>query len=210
MYSVFRRQTHAALAGHKFTGEILDLGGEHASEYHQFLEGDFTVKTVNLDTIKDTDIVADLEEPIPVADASYDGALLINVLEHIYHVQQLVQETYRVVRSGAPVVAVVPFLYPIHPSPHDFYRFTDRALERMFTEAGFSQVTITPIGGGVFMTRHLFIGRLLPGFLSAIVEYPLTWCAKVCDALFTGFAKITGKSYRGDTYPMGYLVSAKK
>lgn len=210
MYSLFRRATYSALSECTLSGSIIDLGGTHDADYHKKINGNFTVTTVNIDAATHANISADLEKPLPVQDAQFDGAMLINVMEHIYHTEQLMSETFRVIKPGAPVIAVVPFLFPIHPSPDDFYRFTDRALERIFSEAGFKNISITPIAPGVMRTRHVFIARLWPQIFSNIFELPYSQLAIILDALLVRASKALGKQYLPTYYPLGYLVRAEK
>lgn len=210
MHSLFRRKTYAALKKINLSGSIIDLGGTHNADYHKIIGGSFTISTINIEPTANPTIVADLEQPLKINDAAYDGAILMNVLEHIYHHQQLVNETWRILKPDGIALGVAPFLFPIHPSPNDFFRFTDHALEKIFSDAGFIDIKVTPIGAGVMKTRHLMIGRLLPRFASAILEIPLSWYAELTDILLSKIARIADKNYSSDFYPLGYLIEAKK
>lgn len=126
--SLLRVEEHNALAGITLSGRVLDLGGDKHSEYLRFFNGTFETTTLNLSEAVQPDIVHDLEQPLPIADGLYDHVLLINVLEHIFDYRALLRETVRVVKLGGSVVVVVPFLFPVHPSPNDYHRFTSSAL----------------------------------------------------------------------------------
>lgn len=210
MPSIFRVRTHDALRGLPLTGRVVDLGGERGDPYHALFSGTFTIETVNLNTKTAPDVLADLEAPLPFKDEEYDSAILMNVLEHVLEAQQLVSETCRVLKPGGVVYGVVPFLFPIHPSPKDFHRFTSDALVHLFARGGFKQVKVSVIGGGVFAVRHLLLSRLYPRPIAAIFEPLGAWCAQWCDRVFAAFAHRFGKGYRPEHYPLGYLVEAKK
>lgn len=210
MPSIFRTKTHDALRGLPLSGRVVDLGGERGDPYHALFSGTFTVETVNLNTKTNPDVLADLESPLPFKNEEYDGAILMNVLEHVLESQQLVSETHRVLKSGGMVYAVVPFLFPIHPSPKDFHRFTSDALVHLFARGGFSSVKVTVIGGGVFTVRHLLLARLYPRVIAAVIEPLTAWCAQTSDRIFAALARGSGKGYRPEHYPLGYLVEAKK
>jgi hypothetical protein len=50
-------------------------------------------------------------------------------------------------RPGGLLFFTVPFLWPLHDAPHDHYRYTPFALERLLSEAGFDEIELTPRGG---------------------------------------------------------------
>ena len=74
----------------------------------------------------------------------YDIVLCLNVLEHVYDYGQAVQNLRRALRDGGVVAAAVPFMFPLHDEPHDYWRFTEHALRRMF--ADFSSVEVSVKG----------------------------------------------------------------
>lgn len=207
MMTAYRKAEHDALAGRMLSGQIIDLGGHANSPYRALFDGIFSVTTVNLSP--DADIRCDFEQPLPIGDAAYDGALLINVLEHIFEYRQLVAECARVLRPGSPVIIAVPFLFPYHPSPNDFHRYTSTALERTLTAAGFVDIRITPLGSGVCMVRWALLERLIPGPLRAI-SLVATPIASLCDRVLAGLARACGKKYAPSDYPLGFVVEARK
>jgi SAM-dependent methyltransferase len=179
------------------------------ASYHALFKGTYTITTANLNPDDEPDILCNLEEKLSIDDSSYDGVLLINVLEHIFEYRQLAQECARVVRPGGTIVVVVPFLFPVHPSPDDFHRYTKSALEKMLEKSGFSDITVTALGTGVFAVRWILIERLLPGFLRPLsyIANPLT---RVADALFMRLARLIGKKYQPSDYPLGYVAVARR
>ncbi len=207
--TILRKAEYEALKRITLSGSVLDLGGEMRSEYHPLFKGEFKVTTANLGGDTQPDVVLDLEKPLPFENAAYDGVLLINVLEHIFEYRQLVSESARVLKSGGTCVIVVPFLFPVHPSPSDFHRYTAEALTRALSLSGFEKIEAVPLGTGVFAVRWVMLERLLPGFLRplSILANPL---AGFCDALFTTFANALGKKYQPSDYPLGYVVTARK
>lgn len=207
--SLLRQAEHEALSRITLSGKVLDLGGENGAEYLSCMQGECAVTSVNLEETK-PDIVHDLEKPLSLPDASYDHVLLINVLEHIFNYRQLIAEAARVVAPGGSVVIAVPFLFPIHPSPHDYWRFTAEALEEECRRAGLRVETVTPLGRGVFSVRHLMLDRLLPGPIRFISHYTARYVTWVLDRVFSLLARLLGKRYSAAEYPLGYVVVAWK
>lgn len=84
---------------------------------------------------------------IPMADDTVDCALLTEVLEHCPQPERLLTEVHRVLRPGGFLFFTVPFLWPLHDVPFDEYRYTPFALSRHLQAAGFSQISLAPLGG---------------------------------------------------------------
>lgn len=206
LHSLLRRAENEALSEVTLSGKVLDLGGDKRSTYQRLMRGTFETTVVNLSDESEPDVRHDLELPLPFPDASYDAVLLINVLEHVFECRQLIQEARRVLKPGGQAIIVVPFLFPIHPSPHDYWRFTRESLERLLSDAGFTAVTVRPLGSGVFAARSQMLNRLLPGpirFFDYVIMRP---CAELADRLFNALARATGKQYVPADYPLGYFV----
>lgn len=84
---------------------------------------------------------------LPVKTASMDSALALEVLEHVPNPQVLLNEVARVLKPRAPFLLTVPFLWPLHDSPFDEYRYTPFALERHLRAAGFDVQFLEAQGG---------------------------------------------------------------
>lgn len=64
-------------------------------------------------------------------DGEYDLILCLNVLEHIYETELVVENLRRALKDGGRLVIAVPFAFPLHDEPHDYHRFTKYALTRV-------------------------------------------------------------------------------
>ena len=208
--SVLRKAEHNALSRITLTGAVLDVGGSKKSAYQRLFRGLYTLTTVNIDPNALPDITADLENPLPIREATYDAVLLINVLEHIFEYRQLLLESVRVLKPGGILVVVVPFLFPIHPSPRDFHRFTEYALRRKCGRIGLKSITIEVLGRGVFSVRYLLLERLMPLPLRLIGHFSIRFLALSFDIAFNRLARLFGKKYTFEDYALGYCLTARK
>lgn len=87
------------------------------------------------------DVFADARR-LPFADAVFDGAICLEVLEHVSDPALVVAEIARVIRPGGTVWLSMPFLYPLHDAPYDFQRYTEFGLRRDIERAGMRVVAL--------------------------------------------------------------------
>jgi len=87
-------------------------------------------------------------EHLPVADASSDIVLCIQVLEHCDDPARAVSELARATAPGGRVLASTHGVMTYHPSPADYWRWTHAGLEKLFRDgAEWSSVRVTPASG---------------------------------------------------------------
>lgn len=203
--SLLRKLEYKALAELTIDGAVLDVGGSTKSGYHELLKGNHTITTANIDTSYGAEVVFDAQKPWPIEDAAYDAVLFINVLEHLYDYQTPITEAHRVLRPGGRVVSATPFLFRVHGSPDDYFRYSKSALMRMYTDVGFSTVTITELGTGAFSVVYHLIMSIVPWtWLAAIL---MNICMGI-DGLLERIKPKNGMSR--ESMPLGYLVIATK
>ena len=85
----------------------------------------------------------------------FDLILCLNVLEHVFDTQTAVRNLYNALKDGGRLVVAVPFAFPLHDEPHDYYRFTRFALERMMQD--FKSVDVEVKGFGKMPFGHFLI-----------------------------------------------------
>ena len=84
---------------------------------------------------------------MPFEDNSFTSAIATEVLEHVPDPTAFLRETHRVMKPNGALFFTVPFLWPLHETPHDEYRYTPYAIERLLREAGFVDIRTEPLGG---------------------------------------------------------------
>ncbi len=208
--TLLRIAEHEALSRVTLSGRVVDLGGDANGAYLAHLRGTFTLTSVNLDESTKPDVIHDLEKPLPLTSGEFDAALLINVLEHVYEYRQLLAEAVRVLTPGGTLVVVVPFLFPVHPDPNDYWRFSGQTLQKEFELLGLSDVRIDPLGSGVFAARYVMLDRVLPAPLRFLSYHSIRHCVALIDATFAMLARTLGKKYLPSDYALGYCITGKK
>lgn len=202
--SPWRHLLYKDLATVSLAGEVIDLGGSRKSAYLKNFKGTFNLTVADMaDETKD--ITVNLEHPFPIIDATYDHVLCINVLEHIFNYQNVLIETHRILKPGGQALFAVPFLIQVHPSPHDYWRFTNETLNRLFIEAGFSNVSVEPIGTGVCSAIVQMKSNLLHFHLLRRLANALAFAG---DTLLTRLYK--KPTFSKEFYTLGYVIKANK
>lgn len=154
------------------------------------------------------DIEADLTQPLPLADATFDTVILSDVLEHVPEPRALLAEIARVSVPGGHLLLNVPFLYGLHELPHDYFRYTRFALERMVGEAGFELLQLQAVGGSLHVLADITAKHLvhLP-LLGAPLAMALQGVVALLDRTALG-ARLAATT--AERFPSGYFLVAKR
>lgn len=153
---------YECLARQTLTGKVLDVGGGENAGYREWLKCE-SYDSVNIDPAARPTWVVEVGQVMPCADAHYDVVLSMDTFEHIFDVQFVLREIFRVLKPGGGLAAAVPFLFPVHASPEDFFRPTPTWFFHALTHVGFKNVVVTPLVWGAFSTGLTCSGVPGPG-----------------------------------------------
>jgi SAM-dependent methyltransferase len=84
---------------------------------------------------------------IPLDPSTVDCALATEVFQYFHDLERVMQEVIRVLKPGGLFFFTLPFLWPLHDSPYDQFRYTPFALKRLLEQAGFCQIQMKAMGG---------------------------------------------------------------
>ena len=143
---------------------VLDLGCRSGALTKHFLNGN---EVVGLDVdrlalekaaaLGIEPVQANVEEPLPFEDASFDAVVAGELLEHLQFPDALVGEIRRVLRPGGVIVGSVPNAFRIQSrlrflrghlpedDPTHLHMFSPGALRELL--AGFEEVQLSFVGG---------------------------------------------------------------
>jgi 2-polyprenyl-6-hydroxyphenyl methylase/3-demethylubiquinone-9 3-methyltransferase len=143
---------------------VLDLGCRSGALTRHFLEGNSVVGLdVDAAALEKASalgiepVQANVEEPLPFGDASFDAVVAGELLEHLQFPDALVAEIRRVLRPGGVLAGSVPNAYrvqsrlrflrgrPPEDDPTHLRMFSPAALEELL--AGFERVELRYVGG---------------------------------------------------------------
>lgn len=141
---------------------------------------------------------------LPFREGAFAAVLSIVTLEHVVEPGKALAEMGRVSAPGAKLFLVAPLEWEVHQHPHDYFRFTRYALERLLRESGW-RVTKMEAGGGFF--------RLLSRRLMNALQFFPTPVMLVLAVVVTPLALVTGWLDfldRKRDYTLGYFVEAER
>ena len=207
MCDLVAAQYQAQLPGHA-RGRLLDLGCGKVPLYGAYAPLVSEVTCVDWAPGEHIDRHCDLSQPLPFERDRFDTIILSDVLEHIPEPALLWHEMTRVLAPGGHVIMNVPFYYSVHAHPHDYYRYTNFALERFVRTSGLRLVQLQAFGGINEILADLLAKALskAPG-----VGPPLAIALQALAGAFarTGFgARVARVSSRH--FPLGYFMIAQR
>jgi len=141
----------------KFNGRILDVGcGDLVSRYDFKIEGYVGIDIIRSNSIS---VIGDIHH-LPFKSKCFDNCVCNNVLEHVNQPKRVLDEIYRVLKSGGALYVCVPFLEEKHSDPFDFQRFTDQGLKYIVSSAGFKIDYIRGNNGILNAMEYLLFGAI--------------------------------------------------
>jgi SAM-dependent methyltransferase len=159
-FSLTRELQYEILKNLTLNGCVLDFGGGEKARYRAMISCD-SYESVNIDSEMNPTWVTTLNTKLPCSSNSYDTVFSLNTLEHVFDVRFVLKDISRVLKNGGEFVCAVPFLYPVHAHPFDYFRPTPSWWIEALEQAGFKEVTIMPLVWGPFSTGTVCSG--LPG-----------------------------------------------
>nr|WP_298898260.1 class I SAM-dependent methyltransferase [uncultured Altererythrobacter sp.] len=157
------------------------------------------------------DVVADLNEPLPIDNGVADTVISLSVIEHLREPQVFLDEAHRILKTGGRMVLQVPFMWRIHEAPYDYARYTRFGLRYLIEKAGFADVEVYPQAGFWTMWTLKFNYQTL-GLLRGprLVRKTIELLLRVVWALDQRAAWLLDRHMKGEDETAGYFVVARK
>jgi 2-polyprenyl-3-methyl-5-hydroxy-6-metoxy-1,4-benzoquinol methylase len=193
-------------------GRLVDLGCGKVPLYGAYKTYIDTVTCVDwgnsVHVNPHVDVQTSLSERLPFSNGQFDTIILSDVLEHIAEPGMLWDEMIRILAPGGHLLMNVPFLYSIHESPFDYYRYTSFALRRFAEMRGMTVIALESVGGGLevladTLAKHFQIIPLVGPLMARLVQATV-WLFGMTD-LGRKVALASGR-----VMPLGYFVVAQK
>lgn len=189
---------HLGLATLPLQGKCLDLGaGSSSPSYRAYLSPDTADWTYTDWYQSGPNIISiDLEKPFNLK-SRYDSIVCLNVMEHVFHARELLHSISSHLSKDGKAIIATPFLFPLHPSPHDYWRFSPEAYRQLASRTNLQVETVYFLGKGPFIAGLSQIWLVLPKWLrssATIVAWGL-------DSLLLANSRMFDQ-----THALGFLV----
>lgn len=160
-----------------FSGKLLDVGSGHMPYKSYIMECTGVQEYISMD-LENSEIYGMIKPDIywdgykiPLPDASIDSVLITEVLEHCPEPALVLAEVQRVLKPEGKVIFSVPFIWYLHESPWDFYRYTPYAIQRLFKNAGISLPVLETYGDSDLAFLHFYFIWLKKGKLPKFIRF---------------------------------------
>ncbi len=125
---ISRKRLDTLIAPYASDARVLEVGSYGKPSYGSY----FQHRTgIDIKPGPGVDIVASVYD-LPFQDGEFDVVLCMSVLEHLKEPARAITEMRRCLKAGGRIIVSVPFLFPIHDAPGDFWRFTKYGLQELF------------------------------------------------------------------------------
>jgi len=111
---------------------------------------------------------------IPFDDNHFDSIFSSEVLEHVFNLEQILDELHRVTKPGGHLLITLPFVWEEHEIPFDFARYTSFGIDYLLKKTGFEVIArqkTTNYVETVFQMWNAYVWQYLPSnqFLSVLM-----------------------------------------
>jgi SAM-dependent methyltransferase len=111
-----------------------------AEKFHEYVGADLAGNPK-------ADLIISPSGTLPCADGSFDCVLSSQVLEHVVDPQQYLTEAWRALRPSGSLVLSTHGIWPYHPDPTDYWRWTIEGLQQEIRKAGFEIMMVQGVFG---------------------------------------------------------------
>jgi SAM-dependent methyltransferase len=94
---------------------------------------------------------------LPFPDNYFDSVFSSEVFEHVFNLEEILQEIWRVMKPGGKILVTCPFAISEHESPNDFARYTSFAIKHLFEKNNFKVLAFEKSGNHVETVFQLWI-----------------------------------------------------
>ena len=140
-------------------------------------------------------------ERLPFKDSCFSASLCLQVLEHTDDPMAVIEEIFRVLKPGGLLLLSTHGNWPVHGSPHDYWRWTSYGLKKLLTDFHISE--ILQCGGpaaSIIQLMELFVPSRS---LGVIVIFLLNKLGDLLDRVAWLNAKLPNLA-------TNYLITARK
>ena len=168
------------------------------------MHNNFDITSFDIDDKMNPDILGDICS-YDFANVKFDYIIIAEVLEHLHSPQKAVDNIYKILEEKGTVIVTVPFIFPIHETPYDYYRYTKYGLSFLFRN--FKDVDINERNSWIEAINVLFVRLVMDKKNMSRLFAPLFI---IMAFINLPFVYILSKIINTNFITSGYLLTAKK
>ncbi len=175
-----QKKRYCDLAKNLISKSVLVIGAGDKIEYYNSMFSKSLLITSDVHLQFNPDLVFDAHQ-IPFKDASFDLIIAAQVLEHTFKPWDVAKEMQRCTKEGGLLLVEIPFNFPYHSPPYDFFRFTFTGLRSLFDKCSLKQYEVSEGAGSavaVFNSQFLvdlFSNRYLRMLMVFVSRFLFGW-----------------------------------
>jgi len=130
---------------------------------------------------------------LPFADESFDNVVCFEVFEHVFNIEEVLAEIYRVLKPNGQLLISIPFAWDEHEIPYDFARYTSYGITHILNKNNFEVTELKKTTTYVLAVFQLSIaylyqyalpkGRVLGKITQLVIIFPMTIFALLFNKL---------------------------
>jgi SAM-dependent methyltransferase len=199
---------------------------------YTYLSLEIVETTLEQGVLTSYDFISD-EKSFPVPDSFADCIICIQVLEHVTNPFDFFKEISRIAKSGGTIFLTTNFLFPVHYSPRDGFRFTPDSILNLCNDSNLLLDSIETRGGyfailakstleapEIFVNWCMNSSKVLYSQLGSdfqaisfswrLILSPFAIVLKYSTFVFAGFFALLDRFIPSKRYTLGYQCVLKK
>jgi len=183
----------------------IGAGGEINALLNAFaVKNNFNVTSFDISDDKHPDLLGDICI-YDFKDEKFDVVVIAEVLEHLHSPHLAIDNIYKILHNGGRLILTVPFIFPIHERPYDYYRYTRYGLEYLLRK--FGNVSIKERNSWTEAINVLSVRLVMDKSIMAKIFAPLFI---ILAFINLPFVILFSKIIKTDFITTGYVVSGAK
>lgn len=206
---ITRKNLEAFLKNYSTDKKVLDVGSG-GSSYARFFPNRLTV---DIDPDRKPDVVADAHN-LPFKVGEFEIVLSTEMLEHVKDPFRVEREFWRILSPGGLLILSTRFVFPLHDTPHDYWRFTKYGLRELFKEWEIVELvseTQNFSAIGALLQRICFQSKLKFNKPAKLALFLAAWLFSKLDWLtISEFGDIKKNAKENGLMTTGYYIVCRK
>lgn len=207
---ISRRKLDEKVEEYASDSKTLEVGAYGSPGYGRF----FTNKTgLDIRPGLGVDVVGSVYE-LPFENESFDIVLCMVVMEHLEDPKSAIAEMKRVLKKGGKILVSVPFLFPIHDAPGDYWRFTkyglkvlfkDWEIEKLEAETDMNEAFAVLLQRVAYQANFKF-NKLMKVLIFSLASF-ISWMPRMTRKIYGGIDK---KREEPEAFTSSFFLVARK